>query len=179
MAERDHLSGSAAAPAPTEANGERSADDIRQDIAARRDSISETVEHLSDRFQRTLDWRTYVTDYPLAALGVAVGAGFLLAGLFKRRSTPSHRIYDAVAEVVEDVTDRFRHQLDGVGINKSSGLSRTVKAAATGALTKAATDYLRNRLAERGVMRPNLDDYTAVVNASAEQRHYTEYAARH
>ena len=36
---------------------ERSAETIRRDIAARRDSISGTVDRLGDRLHETFDWR--------------------------------------------------------------------------------------------------------------------------
>lgn len=43
---------------------DRSAVAIRQDIAAKRESISETVDKLGDRIHETLDWREYVAEYP-------------------------------------------------------------------------------------------------------------------
>jgi ElaB/YqjD/DUF883 family membrane-anchored ribosome-binding protein len=131
---------------------ERSADEIRQDIAARRESITETVDRLSDRFQRTFDWRAYVSDYPLAAVGVAAGLGFLAARIFNRKPHPTagSRIKDALAYGVEDLASRFHHQLEEVAPHRSGfGLSRTVKAAVTGLITKAATDYLQNRFVDR------------------------------
>lgn len=182
MAERNRLTapGVAAAYTPDdETFEERSAEEIRLDIAARRESISDTVDLLSDRVQRKFDWRTYISDYPLVAVGVAAGAGILLAGLFKRRATPTERMVTALADAIEDVADRFRDQLDHVGVAKSSGLSRTVKAAATGAITKAATDYLRNRLTEQGVLRPNSDDYAAVTAAQRDPEQRAEMAARY
>jgi ElaB/YqjD/DUF883 family membrane-anchored ribosome-binding protein len=129
---------------------ERSAEDIRQDIAARRESITETVDRLSDRFHQTLDWKAYVSDYPLAALGVAAGLGFLAARIIKPRPSAGKRIKDALAYGIEDLAGRFRNQLENVAPNRSgSGLGRTVKAALTGLVTKAATDYLQNRFADR------------------------------
>jgi ElaB/YqjD/DUF883 family membrane-anchored ribosome-binding protein len=129
---------------------ERTAEEIRQDIAARRESITGTVDRLSDRFQQTLDWRVYVSDYPLAALGVAAGLGFLAARIIKPRPTAGRRIKDALAYGIEDLAGRFHHQLETVGPHRSgSGLSRTVKAALTGLVTKAATDYLQNRFVDR------------------------------
>ena len=68
---------------------ERSAEEIRQDIAAKRESITETVDRLSDRFHQTFDWRTYVNNYPVVALGVAAGLGLLVSGIFKPRPTPT------------------------------------------------------------------------------------------
>ena len=129
---------------------ERSAEDIRQDIAARRESITETVDRLSDRFHQTLDWKAYVSDYPLAALGVAAGLGFLAARIIKPRPSPGKRIKNALAYGIEDLAGRFRNQLENVAPNRSgSGLGRTVKAALTGLVTKAATDYLQDRFGAR------------------------------
>jgi len=130
---------------------ERSAEEIRQDIAARRESITDTVDRLSDRFQQTLDWRAYVSDYPLAALGVAAGLGFLAASIIRKpRPTAGRRIKDALAYGIEDLAGRFHHQLENVAPQRSgSGLGGTVKAALTGLVTKAATDYLQNRFVGR------------------------------
>src|SRR5215475_13734778 len=86
---------------------ERSAEEIRQDIAARRESITETVDRLSDRFQQTLDWKAYVSDHPLAALGVAAGLGFLAARMIKpRRPSAGKRIKGALAYGIEDMAGR-------------------------------------------------------------------------
>jgi len=129
---------------------ERSAEEIRQDIAARRESITDTVDRLSDRFQQTFDWKAYVSDYPLAALGVAAGLGFLAARIIKPRPSPGRRIKNALAYSIEDLAGRFHHQLENVAPHRSgSSLSGTVKAALTGLVTKAATDYLQNRFIDR------------------------------
>ncbi len=145
MAERTHLTAAASREAPERNEEEaRSAEDIRKDIAARRETITDTVDRISDRFHRTLDWRSWVANYPLAALGVVAGAGFLLSGLFKPRPTPGQRIKAALAEGVEDLAERFREHFNDISPNKPA-LSRTVKAAATGAITQAVANYLRNR----------------------------------
>lgn len=143
MAERNDLS-------PRQEGRERAADtrsvdEIRQNIAERRESIAETVDEIGDRFSRTLDWREYLAEYPLVAIGAAAGVGLLLSGIFKRRPTSGERIIEALADGVEDVTDRFRYQLEEVGAMKKSGkmgLGRTAKAAITATITKSATDYL-------------------------------------
>lgn len=129
---------------------ERSAEEIRQDIAARRESITDTVDRMSDRFQQTLDWKAYVSDHPLAALGVAAGLGFLAARMFKPRPSAGKRIKDALAHGFEDLAGRFHHQLENVAPRESGlGLSRTMKAALAGLITKAATGYLQNKLVDR------------------------------
>jgi ElaB/YqjD/DUF883 family membrane-anchored ribosome-binding protein len=159
MAERNNLttgqssSASASGHAP-----DRSAEDIRRDIASRRESISETVDQLSNRFEQKLDWRTYVSDHPLAALGVAAGIGFLASGLFRHRRRSTHRVTGALADAVEDLTDRFRYQLDGLGL-KRPGLKSTIKTAAAGAIAKAATAYLRNRIISGGAHEYGAHEY--------------------
>jgi ElaB/YqjD/DUF883 family membrane-anchored ribosome-binding protein len=144
MAERDHITTGELSSGPTPAR-RRSTEEIRQDMASTRESITDTVDQLSNRVEQTLDWRTYVSDYPLAALGVAAGIGFLAPRLFRHRSTPKQRITGALADTVGDLTDRFRYQLDAPGL-KRPGLKGTIKAAAFWAIARGATGYLRNRL---------------------------------
>ncbi|MGH9752007.1 MAG: hypothetical protein ACREA2_04430 [Blastocatellia bacterium] len=154
MAERTDLSSASWQEQGASSGDERSADRIRQDIAARRESITETVDRLSDRFQQTLDWKAYVSDYPLAALGVAAGLGFLATRIFKPRPSAGKRIKDALAYGIEDLAGRFHHQLQNVAPYRSnSGLSSAVKAAVTGLITKAATDYLQNRVVDQFASR--------------------------
>ena len=124
---------------------ERSAVDIRQDIAAKRESISDTVDKLGERIHETFDWHEYVSEYPAIALGLTAAAGFLVAGIFKRRATPQERIMEAVAELTEDMTDRVGGVMAGV-IQKKLISGRTVKAAATAMVAKAVVDIVKNRI---------------------------------
>jgi hypothetical protein len=125
-------------------------EEIRQDIAARRESITDAVDRLSDRFQQTFDWRAYVSNYPLAALGVVAGMGFLAARIIKPRPSAGKRIKDAMAYGIEDLASRFHNQLEtGAPHRPGLGISRTVKAALMGLITQAATDYMHNRLVNR------------------------------
>lgn len=128
---------------------ERSAEEIRLDIAARRESISETVDRLGDRIQEKLDWREYVAEYPYLAIGLAAGLGYCVAGIFKikREPTPRERIMDALAEISEDLTDRFRGSIEDV-VPKKGGAGKTVKAAATAMVTKAAMDFAKKKAME-------------------------------
>jgi len=149
MAKGNYLNATSAELAPDRPDvleSDRSAEEIRQDIAARRESITDTVDRLSDRFQETFDWRTYVARNPLAAIGVAAGLGLLVSGIFKPRPTPMERIQEALADGFEDFSGQVRNQLSGLsGIMPKPGINQTVKAAATGYLVKAASEYLRNR----------------------------------
>jgi len=141
MAERDRLITDPSHPGHAQ---ERSAEEIRQDIAATRESITNTVDRLHNRVQETFDWRTYVADYPLAALAMAAGLGFCLASFFRRRPTPGERIKDAIAESVEGLTGEIRHRV-GIGEAADSGVNRAIKTAVAGVVTKAATAYLRDK----------------------------------
>jgi hypothetical protein len=140
MVERDNLS---IAPIRKTSEDDRSAEEIRQDIAAKRESITETVERLNDKFQSTLDWRTYAGDYPYVALGAALGLGFLVSRVFARKPSPRDRIMEAIADSVEDFKGQFGDYLEMVP-QKKSAIGTSVKAAATALLTKAATDYVKN-----------------------------------
>lgn len=124
---------------------DRSAVAIRQDIAAKRESISETVDKLGERIQSTFDWHEYVAEYPAVALGLAAGAGFLIAGILKRKPSPQDRILDAVADLTEEMTDRVGGVMAGV-IQKKVFSGRTVKAAATAMIAKAAVEFLKKQL---------------------------------
>ena len=124
---------------------DRSAVAIRQDIAAKRDSISEAVDKLGDRIHQTFDWHEYVAEYPAVSLGLAAGVGFLIAGMFKRHPTPQERILDAVADLTENMTDRIGGVMAGV-IQKKLVSGPTLKAAATAMVAKAAVDLLKKQI---------------------------------
>src|ERR687892_1713662 len=84
---------------------ERSTEEIRQDIAARRESLSKTVDSLDEHIHQTLDLRKYLYDHPYTVLGIAVGLGFLASGLFRPRPTLGERIMDTLAASAEGLTD--------------------------------------------------------------------------
>lgn len=140
MAERTNL----ATQRGVEDTDERSAQEIRQDIAAKRETISETVDKLGERIHQTLDWREYVAEYPGVALGLAAGVGFLVARVFKREPTPQERIMDAVADIAEDLTDRIS-DVAGDVIKRKLVSGKTVKAAIFAMVTKAAVDFAKQK----------------------------------
>jgi hypothetical protein len=125
---------------------DRSAESIRGDIAATRETIADTVDKLTDRVQETLDWRSYVERHPYASVGVVAGAGLLLAGMFKkRRKSPTERMLEALAESVEDTTDRLR---GAIGFLPRGGMrpGNAVKAAVVGLLARKASELVEERL---------------------------------
>lgn len=106
MAERNDLSRSQ----------ERSAEAIRQDIAAKRESISDTVDRLGTRIQEKLDWRQWITQYPYVVIGTAASLGILLSGFFKPRRSPTDRIRDAVGEMVEGFFEDIKGSIGDVAV---------------------------------------------------------------
>lgn len=131
MAERDDV----------RSDPERSSDKIRQDIAAKRETISETVDRIEERIQEKLDWKGYVAEYPYWAIGAAAGLGFMAAAMLRRRSSPIDRITDAVADTADDIGG---HLLSAVGgVLARAGGRGLVKGTLYGIATKMAVDWLK------------------------------------
>ncbi len=176
MAQTDYLTTSSSSYDNASAAGaafERSSEEIRQNIAATRESITETVDELSSRVQRTFDWKAYVTDYPLAATGVAAGLGIMLGYLIRPRTTPAQRVSRAFAEMVEDTAYRFQGEFNNSGIHRS-GLGQTLRAAAIASLVQKVGDFARNKLTtDQGRNQPTTaeEDYANEV----DQRHSHRY----
>jgi ElaB/YqjD/DUF883 family membrane-anchored ribosome-binding protein len=126
-----------------EQHWQRSAEEIRQDIAAKRESISQTVDQLGDKLQQKLDWREQVARHPFVALGAAAAVGVVVSGAFKHRPTPRERMMDAVAETIEDFTDDVRNSVTSLFL-KTAGPS-FLRSAIAGILTKAVVDVLKNK----------------------------------
>ena len=150
MAERPNLA--IRQRVPDEVSG-RSANAIRNDIASKRESISETVDKLGEKISQTFDWREYVAQYPAIALGLTAGCGFLLAGIFKRNPTPKERILDAIAELTEEATDRVQDAVTGM-VQKRLVSRSTLRAAITTMATKAAVDFVKQKLTTASVSSP-------------------------
>lgn len=124
---------------------DRSADEIRNDIAARRESISQTVNRLGERIHETLDWKGYIARYPYASIGVAVGAGLIVGSLMRRRSTPSERIVNALADKIGELGDDLRDSVRKVFLKTAApGL---FKGTFYGVAGKALMQYLQARAA--------------------------------
>ena len=113
---------------------------LRNDIEASREAITDTIKRLDEHVHRAVDWRAQVRDHPFVALGTAAVGGMILAGMFKRKPSPRDRIIDAIADSVDDVADKVRNRV-------GSQLTRTVtgsllKAAVTTVVAKKATEYV-------------------------------------
>jgi ElaB/YqjD/DUF883 family membrane-anchored ribosome-binding protein len=82
---------------------ERSAEEIRENILAKQEDITESVEEISERIEQKLDWREYVGQSPYLALGIAAGLGFLASGMLPGRPTAVERITGTIGEEVGNV----------------------------------------------------------------------------
>jgi len=129
MAEREYLSNT------RERGGERSTEDIRQDIAKGEENISQTVEQIGEHIKEKLDWRGYVKDAPYWALGAAAGLGYLASGMFITRTTPMERIMGSIAEEVRDSLGGLHTGAAGPGL---------IKVTLLGIATKAAASWIKN-----------------------------------
>jgi len=160
-----------------DSNELRSAESIRDDIAATREDISATVDKLTDRVHESLDWRSYVERHPLAAIGVVAGAGLLVSGLARKRSTPTERILKALADSVEDTTGRLRGTLS---LLPSSGLrpGGAVKAAVVGLLARKASEYVEERLNQPRRPRQIGEDDRRHIVAAESDPHFEQQGSR-
>jgi ElaB/YqjD/DUF883 family membrane-anchored ribosome-binding protein len=113
---------------------------LRNDIEASKEAITDTIKRLDEHVHRAVDWRTQVREHPFVAVGAAAVGGMLLAGMFRRKPSPRDRIMDAIAESVEDMTDKVRNR---VGTQLTRTMTGSVlKAAITTVVVKKATEYL-------------------------------------
>lgn len=126
-------------------NSERSSSEIRNDIAARRESISQTVGQIGEKIHQTLDWRGYIARYPYAAVGLAVGTGLVIGGLLKRKSSPAERFMDALTERAEDLGDRLIDSARKVIVRTAA--PRLFRGTIYGIAGKALMQYLQDRAA--------------------------------
>lgn len=82
---------------------ERSIEQIRQDIEKTRNEITETVDQLGDKFKETLDWKHYISEYPLVAVGGVSVIGFLIARkvLGKKRSNTDELVKNLIVTATD------------------------------------------------------------------------------
>jgi hypothetical protein len=121
----------------------RTADEIRKDIASKRESISEAVGQLGEKIQDTFDWRGYVIRHPYAAVGVAAGAGLVVGGLIRRRQTPLERIKDAISDATSDAAREFQKSLGRFAAR--TGAHARAKNTLSGIVTKAVSNFIHSR----------------------------------
>lgn len=124
----------------------RSTDEIRKDIAAKRESVSDTVGQLGEKLQGTLDWRGYVVRHPYAAVGVAAGAGLLVGGLLRRKQTPLERIKDAVTDAAGHIARDFHKSLGR--FVAGGGAPARARNVLSGIVSKAVAGFIHSRFTD-------------------------------
>ena len=132
---------------------DRSTQAIRRDIAARRESITDTVDELSNRVNAALDWRTYVAEHPFVAVGVTAGLTCTVVTLLKRSRSPQDRIMDALADGVEDLAGRFKDGIGTLPLMRRARIGRILwsigSTIATAAITRALKEAPNRKDSER------------------------------
>ena len=110
-------------------DSERSAAEIRQNIAVEKELIADKVHKLSDRIDETLDWKSQVTKRPILFMGIAAGVGMLLSKALVSKPSPVEQI----ANAIEKLPLRQNNE------------QSFIKATLLGLLTKAAVDWVKNK----------------------------------
>ncbi len=86
-----------------------------------------------------------MAEHPYVAIGAAAGVGVLVSAIFKRRPSPRDRMIDALAETIEDITDRVRGNLDDVIRQKSASPTNRIKTVFTGIATAYLADLVKKK----------------------------------
>jgi len=85
------------------AGGDRSIEEIRNNIEQTRSEITNTVDKLGERLKETVDWRSYVTEYPLIAVGGAALVGFYLTRkLLTPKRSPTEELLQSLIRAGRD-----------------------------------------------------------------------------
>lgn len=58
--------------------------DVVKTITQEREKLGENIAELTDRLQSASDWRNYFAAHTWSLVGLAVGAGILISGMFRR-----------------------------------------------------------------------------------------------
>jgi hypothetical protein len=106
---------------------ERSAAEIRQNIAAEKEMIADTVHRLGRRIDESLDWKSQVSKRPVLFLGIAAGVGLVMSKALVSKPTP--------IEQIANVVQRLPLQQ-----NKEQSL---LKMTLFGFITKAAVNWVK------------------------------------
>jgi hypothetical protein len=132
-----------------EADVERGTEDLRQDIAKGKESISQTVEQIGERIKEKIDWRGYVKESPYWALGAAAGLGYLASRMFTRRTSPIERLMRPIAEEVRDSLGGMLAGAAGSGLIKVTLMGIATKAAASWIMNATSTAVANDGAATR------------------------------
>jgi hypothetical protein len=121
--------------------GETSSE-IRRQIDEERHSLGENLSELEERAKRAVDWRARLKHRPLAAFGLAVGAGALV-GALSVRSYTSHVVENDLGQRIEPPKGGYpRNPLWTSRKKKMVNTLDTLTDAVVGVATAKVTDFL-------------------------------------
>jgi ElaB/YqjD/DUF883 family membrane-anchored ribosome-binding protein len=153
----------------------RTAEQIREDIEARRRRISSMVTEIDSRVQQALDWRGHVSRHPFAAAGISATLGAATGVLLRqRRRSPLERATDTVVEAVQDARSRIDETLErtaervGERPRRGHPSRPLIPRALASAIAKATVDFFWDKAAalkaERQAHRREEEEAAADVN---------------
>jgi len=101
----------------------QTADQIKQEIDQQRDMLGSNLQQLETKVKETVDWRTQFEQRPMAGIGLAFGAGFLLSVLMPsgdgNKSSSSSR-YDTSNYRVQDESYQYQPSYAAASYQPSS-----------------------------------------------------------
>jgi len=102
------------ARAAIRSGNDRSIEEIRTNIEQTRNEITDTVDQLGERLKETVDWRAYVADHPLVAVGGAALLGLFLTRtlMAPKRNTSEELLHN----LIRTVRDAFVPKRPGIPI---------------------------------------------------------------
>jgi ElaB/YqjD/DUF883 family membrane-anchored ribosome-binding protein len=130
----------------------RSAEQIREDIEARRRRISSTMTELDSRVHSAFDWRGHASRHPLAAAGIAAGLGAATGRLLRRpRQPPLERVTDTLVQAVASLRSRIDDTLEAAAQREERRKRNDrplLPAAFAATLARATIDFLADKVSE-------------------------------
>jgi len=106
----------------------QTADQIKQEIDQQREMLGSNLQQLQTKVKETVDWRTQFEQRPMAGVGLAFGAGFLLSVLMPSggdsKSSSSSR-YDSSNYRVQDESYQYQPSYAAASYQPSSQSSQS------------------------------------------------------
>ena len=110
---------------------------IENHIEDAREDLGANLQELERKVKSVTDWKHYYAKSPITMIGVAFGAGVLLAAMSGRRDRSRRRVANSVSAVSQDVvTGTHRHK------DKAVEAWDNIKGALVGMAAARVKDYV-------------------------------------
>jgi len=105
----------------------QTADQIKQEIDQQRETLGSNLQELETKVKDTVDWRTQFEQRPMAGVGLAFGAGFLLSVLLPSgdNKSSSNSRYDSSNYRVQDESYQYQPSYAAASYQPSSQSSQS------------------------------------------------------